>query len=113
MAVVVFAALVGLPAATHFAGFEEVFPPQASGCQLTDELRRELEEVIRRHGGELKTFAHPTTTLEELFLRIVAESKAHPGRRYLPAREAADRDVQPPTDGREVAQASTSIQEHR
>jgi len=86
---------------------------QASGCQLTDELRRELEEVIRRHGGELKTFAHPTTTLEELFLRIVAESKAHPGRRYLPAREAADRDVQPPTDGREVAQASTSIQEHR
>jgi hypothetical protein len=25
--------------------------------------------------------------LEDLFLRIVEESKAHPGRRYLPSRE--------------------------
>ena len=33
---------------------------------------------------------HPTTTLEELFLKIVAESKAHPGRRYLPSQEPAN-----------------------
>ncbi|MBV9125832.1 MAG: ABC transporter ATP-binding protein [Planctomycetes bacterium] len=60
---------------------------QASGVQLTEQLRRELEEVLVRHGGKLETLGHPTTTLEDLFLRIVEESKAHPGRRYLPAVE--------------------------
>jgi len=56
--------------------------------QLNEELRRDLEEVIRRHGGKIDTVGHPTTTLEDYFLRIVEESKAHPGRRYLPEREA-------------------------
>ena len=37
--------------------------------------------VIR---GQLELFGHPTTSLEAMFLEIVAESKAHPGRRYLP-----------------------------
>ena len=58
---------------------------QASGLRLSDELQRDLEEVLRRHGGKLESLGHPTTTLERLFLRIVEESKAHPGRRYLPA----------------------------
>src|SRR5438132_2075006 len=44
---------------------------QASGLQPTEELRRDLEEVFRRHGGRLEKIGHPTTTLEELFLRIV------------------------------------------
>jgi ABC-2 type transport system ATP-binding protein len=58
---------------------------QASGVQPSEALRREIDELIRRHGGKLENFGHPTTTLEELFVRIVEESKAHPGRRYLPA----------------------------
>ena len=57
---------------------------RASGVTLTDELRQDLEAVIQQHGGKLESFGHPTTTLEDLFLRIVEESKAHPGRRYLP-----------------------------
>jgi ABC-2 type transport system ATP-binding protein len=57
---------------------------QASGVGLTDELRRDLEAVLQRHGGQLESFGHPTTTLEDLFLHIVKESKAHPGRRYRP-----------------------------
>ena len=61
---------------------------QVSNVQMTDALRHELEEVIRRHGGKLEHLGHPSTTLEELFLRIVKESKAHPGRRYLPGRES-------------------------
>ncbi len=69
---------------------------RASGVPLTDELRRDLEDVLARHGGKLESYGHPTTTLEDLFLRIVAESKAHPGRRYLPGKDqtapAADRD---------------------
>jgi ABC-2 type transport system ATP-binding protein len=60
---------------------------QASGVKLTDELRRDLEATLQRHGGKLDSLGHPTTTLEDLFLRIVEESKAHPGRRYLPAAE--------------------------
>src|SRR5262249_22640033 len=63
---------------------------QASGVRLSDELRRDLEEVLQRHGGKRDSLGPPTTTLEELFLRIVAESKAHPGRRYLPATDRAN-----------------------
>jgi len=43
----------------------------------------EIEEVIARHGGTLVAVDHPTTTLEELFLRIVRESDLHPGRRRV------------------------------
>jgi ABC-2 type transport system ATP-binding protein len=57
---------------------------RATGVQLNEDLRRDLEEVIRKHHGQIEFVGHPTTTLEELFLRIVAESQAHPGRRYLP-----------------------------
>jgi len=57
---------------------------RASGVGLSEELKRDLQAVIQRHGGKLDSYGHPTTTLEELFMRIVAESKAHPGRRYLP-----------------------------
>src|SRR5262245_57130132 len=60
---------------------------RASGVQINDELRRDLEEVLRSHGGTLEFLGHPTTTLEDLFLAIVEQSKAHPGRRYLPAAE--------------------------
>ena len=57
---------------------------RASGVRLTDELKQELAAVIERHGGKLESFSHPTTTLEDLFLRVVEESRARPGRRYLP-----------------------------
>ena len=60
---------------------------RASGVQLDESLRQDLEEVIGRHGGKVEFVGHPTTSLEDLFLRIVAQSKAHPGRRYLPGQE--------------------------
>jgi ABC-2 type transport system ATP-binding protein len=62
---------------------------RASGVRLSDELKRDLEAVLERHGGKLESFGHPTTTLEDLFLRIVEESKQRPGRRYLPPAEPA------------------------
>jgi ABC-2 type transport system ATP-binding protein len=65
---------------------------RASGVELTEDLRRDLEEVLQRHGGRIESLGHPTTTLEDLFLRIVAESKAHPGRRYLPAADQSPGD---------------------
>lgn len=57
---------------------------QAKGLQLNDDLKNDLAAVIQKHGGNIDFIGHPTTTLEDLFLRIVDESKAHPGRRYLP-----------------------------
>jgi ABC-2 type transport system ATP-binding protein len=60
---------------------------RASGVRLTDELKHELAAVIERHGGKLESFSHPTTTLEDLFLRVVEESRARPGRRYLPSED--------------------------
>jgi ABC-2 type transport system ATP-binding protein len=44
---------------------------------------QEIQDVISRHGGEVVAVDHPTTTLEELFLRIVRESDLHPGRRRV------------------------------
>jgi ABC-2 type transport system ATP-binding protein len=80
---------------------------RASGLQLTDALRRELEEVLTRHGGTLDTIGHPTTTLEDYFLHIIKQSKEHPGRRYLPPTG--------PSAGAPAAegQASAGITEHR
>jgi ABC-2 type transport system ATP-binding protein len=66
---------------------EEKVQLQAAGLRLTPELRHDLENVVKKHGGRLESFSHPKTTLEDLFLKIVAESKAHPGRRYLPSKE--------------------------
>jgi ABC-2 type transport system ATP-binding protein len=37
--------------------------------------------VIAKHGGTLLSMSNPTSTLEELFLNIVRDSEARPGRR--------------------------------
>jgi ABC-2 type transport system ATP-binding protein len=60
---------------------------RASNVQLSPELQRDLESVLHKHGGKLDSIGHPTTTLEDYFLHIVEESKAHPGRRYIPGKE--------------------------
>jgi ABC-2 type transport system ATP-binding protein len=57
---------------------------RATGLELSDALENELRAVIEKHGGTMEKMRHPTTTLEDLFLRIIEESKARPGRRYLP-----------------------------
>ncbi len=64
---------------------------RATGLQLNDEIRRDLEAVLAKHGGKIETVGHPTTTLEDLFLRIIEESKAHPGRRYMPERDQVEK----------------------
>ncbi len=52
---------------------------RASG--LDEKAQEEIKQVIERHHGELVSIGHPTSTLEELFLKIIRESEAHPGRR--------------------------------
>jgi ABC-2 type transport system ATP-binding protein len=56
--------------------------------ELSEAALKDIREVIARHGAELLSVDHPTTTLEELFLRIVRESDLHPGRRRVAERPA-------------------------
>ena len=48
---------------------------------LSKEAEEEIRAVIARHGGQVVGVEHPTLSLEELFLNIVRDSEARPGRR--------------------------------
>jgi ABC-2 type transport system ATP-binding protein len=61
---------------------------QIRAKQLTPDCQNEIRQVIERHHGQLVSIEHPTTTLEELFLTIVRDSEARPGRRAVPTEEA-------------------------
>jgi ABC-2 type transport system ATP-binding protein len=56
--------------------------------KVSDETQRQIRELIERDGGELVSMGNPTITLERLFLDIIEESEAHPGRRVRGGREA-------------------------
>jgi ABC-2 type transport system ATP-binding protein len=56
---------------------------QIRAKRLPDNCIHEIRQVIERHQGELLTVEHPTTTLEDLFLTIVRDSEARPGRRAV------------------------------
>ena len=60
---------------------QDVTQIQAEG--LSPEAEQEIREVIERHGGNLVSMQNPTSTLEELFLRIVRDSEERPGRRTV------------------------------
>jgi ABC-2 type transport system ATP-binding protein len=62
---------------------------QILASQLSPEAVREVEAVLQRHGAQVKRVSHPTSTLEDLFLRTVEESKARPGRRFEPGEAPA------------------------
>lgn len=57
----------------------DVTEVRASG--LSEAAQAELRQVIERQGGQVLSIGNPTTTLEDLFLNIIRESEAHPGRR--------------------------------
>jgi ABC-2 type transport system ATP-binding protein len=61
---------------------------QIKARDLSEAALSEIREVLARNGAELLAVDHPTTTLEELFLRIVRESDLHPGRRRVAERPA-------------------------
>lgn len=61
---------------------------QVSARGLSAECQNEIRDVIARHNGELLSMDNPTTTLEELFLSIVRDSEARPGRRVVREEEA-------------------------
>ncbi len=58
---------------------QDVTQIQAEG--LSQDAEAEIRAVIEKHHGKLVSMDQPTTTLEDLFLDIVNESEARPGRR--------------------------------
>jgi len=55
---------------------------------LNKNAREEVRRVVEKHDGKVLSMGNPTTTLEELFLKIIQQSEAHPGRRVRGVREA-------------------------
>jgi ABC-2 type transport system ATP-binding protein len=58
---------------------------QIRARNLSEACQNEIREVISRHQGELLGLDNPTTTLEDLFLEIVRDSEARPGRKVTSA----------------------------
>src|SRR5215212_2280315 len=56
---------------------------QIRAKRLPDQCIEEIKQTISRYNCELLSVEHPTTTLEELFLSIVLDSEARPGRRAV------------------------------
>jgi ABC-2 type transport system ATP-binding protein len=48
---------------------------------LSAAATEEIREVLRRHGGQDVEIGNPRTTLEDLFLDVVRDTEARPGRR--------------------------------
>ncbi len=48
---------------------------------LSENAVNRIKDIIREDNSELRYCGNPTTTLEDLFLRIIEESEARPGRR--------------------------------
>ncbi len=62
---------------------QDVTEVHATG--LSEEAKAEIAEVIRKHGGTVKSIDNPTATMEDLFLNIVRESESRPGARRVSA----------------------------
>ncbi len=56
---------------------------QIRASSLSEEAKAEIRAVIEKHQGTVNSMETPTTTLEELFLNIVRDSEARPGRRAV------------------------------
>jgi len=80
--------------------------------RLDETAVEEIEEVLKRHGATLSQVDHPTTTLEEFFLKTVQESREHPGRRFVPQGGSSDTPSPPvpdePSDEAQTADSTVS-----
>ena len=57
---------------------------QLMTSRLDETAIAEVRQVLEKHGASVETVDHPTSTLEELFLKTVQESRDRPGRRFVP-----------------------------
>ena len=57
---------------------------------MSEDAKQKIREIVSQDGAEVLSMENPTSTLEELFLDIVRESQAHPGRRSSGASGASE-----------------------
>src|SRR5947207_2702543 len=57
---------------------------QIKTSRLPESVVKEVEALLARHGASILEVDHPTTNLEDLFVKTVRESAARPGQRYVP-----------------------------
>ena len=69
---------------------------QIRAKSLSADCENEIREVIARHQGEVLDISNPSTTLEELFLSIVRDSEARPGKRAVDRSEPVANDTDNP-----------------
>jgi ABC-2 type transport system ATP-binding protein len=72
---------------------------------LSENVLKEIQQVIARNGGQMHKVDHPTVTLEELFLRIVKQSQERPGQRFSPDGPAGGAPARPGDGGKPGAPA--------
>jgi ABC-2 type transport system ATP-binding protein len=60
---------------------------------LSDDAKTKINKIVEDDGAKLIYSGHPTTSLEDLFLRIIEESEAHPGRRVRGGINAAEKNI--------------------
>jgi ABC-2 type transport system ATP-binding protein len=68
---------------------------QIKTSRLADSVVKEVEALLARHGASIMEVDHPTTSLEELFVKTVRESAARPGQRYVPPSPGAKPPAEP------------------
>lgn len=69
---------------------KEQHETQLVTSHLGDEAVNEIKAVLEKHGATLKTCGHPTSSLEDLFMKTVQRSKDRPGQRYVPTAETTE-----------------------
>jgi ABC-2 type transport system ATP-binding protein len=57
--------------------------------RLDDEAIKDVQAVLDKHNAKMLKVDHPTSSLEDLFLKIVQESRERPGQRYIPKSDPA------------------------
>jgi ABC-2 type transport system ATP-binding protein len=57
---------------------------QIKTTRLPEGVLKEVEALLAKHGSQVLEVDHPTTSLEDLFVKTVRESAARPGQRYVP-----------------------------
>jgi ABC-2 type transport system ATP-binding protein len=60
---------------------------QIKASRLPENVVKEVEAVLAKHGAQVLEVDHPTTNLEDLFIKTVRDSAARPGQRYIPPSE--------------------------
>lgn len=64
---------------------------QIRTSKLSDACVQDIRQVLERHQAQVHSIDHPTSDLEEFFLKIVRESVERPGQRFSPEKPSSEK----------------------